>query len=643
MSIIPASKVYSDSGRVTPILSLKEYLSEERQLVIPPWQREYTWSTGDTSEGEGEVQLLLTDFEEFLKSDETEYLLGVVTLSRTEERNDPGTLYIVDGQQRTVTLLIFFMCCLEFLIRENKNRFPHELTEFINDLKKMIGLDRAHSAEMRVTFSYKEANTILQTLHTWAISGILDIEKKNQIISVEKAKNPTEEKLLEVRQYITERLEDKENGFCKGKLVASLKRLIDSVKIIELTLDNHDEALEIYDRMNDRGRKLSAADLIKNRLFMETDNLEFGQVSTHWNEMIETLQGNGKAKISDPVFLVRSHASMYWGKTHKENALATVYKNLYFDKSKERAPLVFASELANLAKKGSEAYKGEKEESLFAAQYLGVSQHFPLILAGTYIHNEALRTHFYDQVGTRAALASFSKEFPPQLEHIFPRWAKKVSIAAREDKITTKADLDSIYKECAFKKSDDSSESDVGKYISERLDGLAVQLNEWRYTTGSQKRKIRAALALMSWWMDKKLGAGNGYTVKNYYASTGGNVWEMDHVGATAWESAISDELDKDSIGNLVLLDPRDNRGAQATSPVSKREVYTHSNLLLTKRLASEKLIDRWQRGLSTIESTCELEALEWDLEKWDVQAVKDRQSYYEGLLKGILFRKIQL
>ena len=232
MSIIPASKVYSDSGRVTPILSLKEYLSEERQLVIPPWQREYTWSTGDTSEGEGEVQLLLTDFEEFLKSDETEYLLGVVTLSRTEERNDPGTLYIVDGQQRTVTLLIFFMCCLEFLIRENKNRFPHELTEFINDLKKMIGLDRAHSAEMRVTFSYKEANTILQTLHTWAISGILDIEKKNQIISVEKAKNPTEEKLLEVRQYITERLEDKENGFCKGKLVASLKRLIDSVKII---------------------------------------------------------------------------------------------------------------------------------------------------------------------------------------------------------------------------------------------------------------------------------------------------------------------------------------------------------------------------------------------------------------------------
>jgi hypothetical protein len=643
MSIIPAAKAYCDSDRVTPILSLKMYLSEDRQLVIPPWQREYTWNAGDSSEGEGEVQLLLTDFEDFLKSSETEYLLGVVTLSRTENKNDAGTLYIVDGQQRTVTLLIFFMCCLEYLIRENKNKFPHELTEFIHDLKKMIGLERSHSSEMRVTFSHKEANTILQTLHTWATSGITDLEKKNDIINVGKAKNPTEEKLLEVRQYITERLEDKENGFCKGKLVQSLKRIISSVKIIELTLDNHDEALEIYDRMNDRGRKLSAADLIKNRLFMETNNVEFGKVSNHWNDMIETLQLNGKAKISDPVFLVRSHASMYWGKTHKENSLATLYKNLYFDNNKERTPLVFASELANLAKKGSEAYKGEKYESLFAAQYLGVSQHFPLILAGTYIHNESLRTHFYDQVGTRAALASFSKEFPPQLEHIFPRWAKKIHQAAKDNKITTKADLDLIYNECAFKKSDDSGDSDVLKYTSERLEGLALQLNEWRYTSSSQKRKIRAALALMSWWMDNKLTAGMGYMVKNYYTATGASAWEMDHVAATAWETTISEQLDKDSIGNLVLLDPLDNRGAQATSPSSKQEVYTHSGLLLTKKLASNTLIERWQKGLSQIENTCELQHLTWDLDHWTEESVKNRQSYYQGLLTGILFRKIQL
>ena len=26
-----------------PVLSLKEYLSQDRTLVIPPWQREYSW------------------------------------------------------------------------------------------------------------------------------------------------------------------------------------------------------------------------------------------------------------------------------------------------------------------------------------------------------------------------------------------------------------------------------------------------------------------------------------------------------------------------------------------------------------------------------------------------------------------------
>ena len=641
MSIIPASKAYCETGRVTPILSLKEYLSEDRQLVIPPWQREYTWNTSDSAEGEGEVQLLLTDFEEFLKSEEAEYLLGVVTLSLTDDKSDKSSLYIVDGQQRTVTLLIFFMCCLEFIIREHKNKIPIELNQFINDLRKMIGLDRVHSSEMRVTFSYEDANTILQTMHTWATSGILDSDKKNAILSVDKAKNPTEEKLLEVRKYISERLEDKENPFCKGKLIPSLQRIMNSVKIIELILDNHDEALEIYDRMNDRGRKLSAADLIKNRLFMKTDNKEFSEVSGHWNEMIETLQLNGKAKISDPVFLVRSHASMYWGKTHKENALATIYKNQYFEKSKERSPLAFASDLAKLAKKGSAAYKGEEVESLYAAQFLGVSQHFPLILAGSFINSEGLRNHFYDQVGTRAALASFSKEFPPQLEHIFPRWAKTIYQAAKEGKIEKKEDLDLIYTECAFKKSDDSKDADVQKYKTERMDALVSQLNEWRYTTGSQKRKIRAGLALMSWWVDKKLGAGNGYTVKNYFTSAGSHAWEIDHVAASAWESKTVESLDKDSIGNLVLLDIASNRGAGAMAPSGKREFYNQNNLLLTKRLASKELISRWQRGLSLVEATLEIQNLEWDLENWEENSVAMHQNYYEKLLSGILFRQI--
>lgn len=643
MSIIPARQNYRDNGKVTPVLSLMEYLSEERRLVIPPWQREYTWSTGQSSEGEGEVQLLLQDFEDFINSKENEYLLGVVTLSLTEDVADKGTLYVVDGQQRTVTLLVFFMCCLEFLIREHEAKIPLELNQFINDLEKMIGLKRSHSSEMRVTFSYKEANTILQTMHTWATSSIDDPEKKNEILSVEKAKNPTEEKLLEVREYITERLEDKENGFCKGNLVASLKKLMNSVKVIELTLNNHDEALEIYDRMNDRGRKLSAADLIKNRLFMKSDNTEFTAISSQWNEMIETLQENGKSKISDPVFLVRSHASMYWGKTHKENLLASVYKNTYFDNSNERSPLAFSSDLATLAKAGSEAFKGQAVESLFAAQFLGVSQHFPLILAGTYIEDQDLRKHFYDQVGTRAALASFSKEFPPQLEHIFPRWANKIYQATRDNSINSKNDLDSIYMECAFKKSDDSKDADVHKYRQERLDGLRTQLQEWRYTTGSQKRKIRAALGLMSWWMDRKLGAENNYAIKSYFASSGANVWEIDHIGATAWERKLEEELDKDSIGNLVLLDHRDNRGAGAKSPSGKKDVYTNSSLLLTKNLSSRMLLPRMKAGIESIESTCKLTDLKWDIENWNEISVSDRQSYYERLLSGILIREVQL
>jgi hypothetical protein len=637
MSIKFASENQVNDGHVTPVLSLRDYLSERRSLVIPPWQREYTWRSGELN-GEGEVYRLLSDLQDFVNSEAEQYLLGVVTLAETDEsKGGVDKLYIVDGQQRTVTLLIMFMCCLEYAGRSNTVAFEH--TGIIQDLKTMTGMESSFASDMRVKFDQEEANGILQKIYTWAMSPIKDKEEKNLILRIDRTYSETQTNLLETRKYITERLEDheKSSGFLVGNLYEGLSKILSSVRLIQLTLESESEALEVYDRMNDRGRRLNQADLIKNQLFMDTDGPSFAAISEEWNAMTKTLTVQDSRRISDPVFLVRSHASMFWGKTLKETSLAANYQRNYFAK-KELTPLQFAAELSRLANEGSATYSGLAFESTYAAQYLGVVQHFPLILASTYINDEAVKRHFVSQIGTRAALASLSKEFPPQLESIFPEWAHEVYSAGSDISVKT---LNEIYEAQAFKKGKDATSSQ--DYRLERETALVEQLESWRYGSGSQKRKIRASLALMSWWIDKKVVAENEFTVSQYFNSRGNTAWDIDHIGASAWEKDIEKELIKDAIGNLVLLEEKTNKKAQKSAPISKEKAYTHSSIVLTKRLAHSQLTDHWDKPLRKVESICGIDNIQWALEGWDAASAKAHQEYYKGLLTGILFRKVEL
>ena len=96
-------------GGGLPVKNLLEYLSMDRTLVIPPWQREYSWSTGE----DDQIDTLLKDLKSFIESESTfEYLIGSVVLCELpEEKSHP---LLIDGQQRTLTLTILLMCIRKF-------------------------------------------------------------------------------------------------------------------------------------------------------------------------------------------------------------------------------------------------------------------------------------------------------------------------------------------------------------------------------------------------------------------------------------------------------------------------------------------------------------------------------------------------
>ena len=67
----------------TEIVSLSKYLQKDRVLVVPPWQREYKWGSGEVT-NKDQVSRLLEDLDEFVQSPAEQYFMGLLTLTNTE-------------------------------------------------------------------------------------------------------------------------------------------------------------------------------------------------------------------------------------------------------------------------------------------------------------------------------------------------------------------------------------------------------------------------------------------------------------------------------------------------------------------------------------------------------------------------------
>ncbi|MGV0887354.1 DUF262 domain-containing HNH endonuclease family protein [Acinetobacter venetianus] len=87
----------------TELLCLKHVVDESYQFIIPSYQRPYVWSSIN-------IEDLLNDIEEAFKNDEPHYFIGT-TLS---SKKDDSTYELIDGQQRTTTLMLFALACHDY-------------------------------------------------------------------------------------------------------------------------------------------------------------------------------------------------------------------------------------------------------------------------------------------------------------------------------------------------------------------------------------------------------------------------------------------------------------------------------------------------------------------------------------------------
>lgn len=613
-----------NGGALVPVLSLHKYLSQEARLSIPPWQREYSWVYGD--KGEGEVNTLLEDLKAFVDDkDRDEYLIGAVILCPSPQQNE---MYVIDGQQRTVTFSLLMMCCLKYISKVQKDLDDYV---FLTKLQSCFDRGTQFVNMPSVSFSQPKANEIMEAIRTWMVT---DSDEEDRRLQDTEKLSQTQKNLLAVVKVFYKSLKD-QSWIVDADLKPALKKIMDGVKVLQLVLDDERSAIEVYDRINNRGRHLSGGDLVKNLMFQAVTDDQFDQISENWTEMVQTLQKTKSGKLQDPTFLMRSIAwTLQDGKPTYDSLPRFFGRRLSLEPSKpdHLDPMKFADEISD----SSDALLNFVElkhrqhgtlPELMVSQNLGSVQHYTVLLAGERIVSSEAFSHLYRQVARRTATYIFSQERPPEFETVVNKWAVAVRAAGP---LATIEDLDNIFK----------AQADFKPAMVEQM---YTNIHNWDYRRASDKKKIRAALALMSWWIDQ---ADPNAPIQDYFRTKKQkgekHGWDIDHIDARANEASTLSELEKNSFGNLVLLSPSDNRAAKNAAPGDDVKVnsYNHSKIVLTKTLGpSDGFSPAIKKHLENISRDANLE-MSWNLASWNSQSVRARTEFYARILHFILVGK---
>lgn len=279
-----------------------EFIFQSHYFEIPRFQRPYSWDRDNWDEFWNDV----------FQSQQTDYFIGsVVTFAKGQYKA------IVDGQQRLTTITLL-LAAIRNSYRQNSFEDRASGTQsFIERNNK----NNEPTYVLRTETSYPYLQTVIQKSEP---------QKKVSKLSEEEA-------LIEAAfQYFNTKVSDEltqielaSNGTSSTKKVRIKKRLDDlretllSLKLIYVELDNEDDAYQVFETLNTRGKDLATADLIKNHLarLLREKNSNSDDVKVRWSVMSDNIKAISIEGIDLDGFLYH-----YWLATNTVTQKREIFK-----------------------------------------------------------------------------------------------------------------------------------------------------------------------------------------------------------------------------------------------------------------------------------------------------------------------------
>ncbi len=272
--------------------------SQEKQFVIPIYQRLYSW-------GKEQCKQLWDDIIKIGGNDKMNgHFIGSILYVRVDDTHS-SPLLIIDGQQRLTTITLLFIALRNHLSDEVKilEKFSREKIE-----SYLINSNKDGDKKFRLILSESDKDTLLSL-----------IDKDRRKPSEPSLKIVENFKLFE--KWISENTDKLETIF-KG---------LEKLMIVWIALEKgKDDPQLIFESMNSKGIELTQTDLIRNYIVMETEiEKQEDFYNQYWRAMEEDFKQSKKQSKKEDLFnkFVRHYLTIKIGKIPNEKRVYGAFKD----------------------------------------------------------------------------------------------------------------------------------------------------------------------------------------------------------------------------------------------------------------------------------------------------------------------------
>lgn len=339
-------------------------LLESRNLQVPLSQRSYRWETEHVTE-------LYQDINGAILANEDEYFLGSVVGIK-----DQGITYIYDGQQRLATIMILIASIRDYFFRKGDAE-----TAILIEGESLVSKHR-QTHEVSAHFRLNAED------HAFFHDYILlrpDNESRRKVTPARESHKRISISAKIASEHIKKMTAGLSTQAASDHLHKWLNFIKESLRVIWVQVGDEKTAFTIFETMNDRGLKLSAADLLKNWLYGKGDNRR-DEIVQKWQSMIavlETIEGEEENAVE--------YIRCYWITQNGHTRTKVLYDEIKKSVTNKIKAVTLASDLESTAQDYAAILLSSHEKlarrganvraKIEVIRSLGVTQLRPLLLA----------------------------------------------------------------------------------------------------------------------------------------------------------------------------------------------------------------------------------------------------------------------
>lgn len=532
--------------------SIKDIFEGSIQMSIPRYQRTYSWPKDKVEEFYDDF---IVDSE---KPEDNLSYLGTILFSKDGE----GNLEVIDGQQRLVTITIFFAAVRDlsrYFIDTDKSK------SFSDGLHKLI------VPELTLGNSILDEKQDSVKLKVGAdIEGIFNkiiYHKNKDAISISSHRT-AERNVLNAYSTFYVRIKDiidrpKISSDDQLKLLVRLVQKILNIEYIDIRVVDKEVAYNLFESHNAKGVALAKTDLIKNYYFgrIKGTDEEKNRMMDEWDSMIDSLDDRTKYMLPDRFFnyMVESYEGNF-----SSSFLYRKIKPYIDDHSAFRKMLRKNIEYMIELKSAS---TGDKvvDEALYGIEKMKVNQCFIYLLSlrrnKDYFNPKSYQNIVELIENFSYIYSAVSKQPTNALEKVYAKQAKKLQEEVGQ--LGKASDLDQIVKERFSGKVLHALREDLVA-ITPAFSVFHSGMSELSYESLPQRAIIRYTF--------EKIERHHSNDLVKL-----GSQFTLDHIVAQSKSNGVKNFQ---SIGNLVPLSSLDNSSLGSSDPHSKLDVYENNSHL---------------------------------------------------------------